>query len=106
MFDPRRSTSYRTPITTLSLRPLVSFDAKLIGFTNYIVMFHGALEEKPKLKPKTVHLILNGHPEKLYTYSYSKALNRHDIEGICDREWGGTKFRLTRFFSLEGVEIM
>jgi hypothetical protein len=64
-------------------------------------------EKEQKITQKIIHFIQNGHPEKLFTQSFSKPLSKCDIEALCDKQWGGGgRYKSMRFFSLEGVEIM
>ena len=55
-------------------------------------------------KRKMIHFIQNGHPEILFTESFSKLLTLAAIENVCEHHWN-TKTKTLRLFSIEGVEI-
>lgn len=68
-------------------------------------MFAGFGEEPPKPKQLTIHFILNGHPERLFTHTFPNSLTRSEAEEQCEAHWASGR-RPLRFFSLEGVEMV
>lgn len=63
-------------------------------------------QEVKEPRQKLIHFIQNGHPEKLFTHTFTKPLSRHEIEPLCEANWPSGRRGWSRFFSMEGVEIL